>query len=77
MAKAGKWDVVPRFLAASKRIPDFASYTVAMSPIGKQSKNINSAQKEATSLARKNHGHLHPVVKGKLWRGPARIIVNG
>ncbi len=76
MKRSGKWVVVPRFLKASKSIPVYAHFTVVRSPVGKQSKNIPAARKKAAALAKANVGRTGPVIKGNLWRGPARIIVN-
>ena len=76
MRRSGKWVVVPRFLKASKSIPVYAHFTVVRSPVGRQSKNIPAARAKAKALANANQGRTGPVIKGKLWRGPARIIVN-
>ncbi len=76
MRPSGRWVVVPRFLGASRRIPVHAHFTVVRSPVGKQSKNIPAARAKARVLAKANLGRTGPVIKGKLWRGPARIIVN-
>jgi hypothetical protein len=76
MRPSGKWVVVPRFRKASKAIPVYAHFTVVRSPVGRQSKNIPAARSKAKALANANHGRTGPVIKGKLWRGPARIIVN-
>lgn len=76
MRRSGKWVVVPRFRKASKSIPVYAHFTVVRSPVGRQSKNIPAARTKAKALANANQGRTGPVIKGKLWRGPARIIVN-
>ncbi len=77
MKPTGSWEVVPRFRAAAKRIPQAALFTVVRSPITGQSKNIPAAQVRSRVLAASHIGTAHPnVLKGKLWRGRARIIVN-
>jgi hypothetical protein len=76
MRRSGKWVVVPRFLKASRAIPVYAHFTVVRSPVNRQSKNIPAAQAKAKALAKANLGRTGPVIKGNLWRGPARIIVN-
>jgi hypothetical protein len=76
MRPSGRWVVVPRFREASRSIPVYAHFTVVRSPVGRQSKNIPAARSKAKALANANQGRTGPVIKGKLWRGPARIIVN-
>jgi hypothetical protein len=76
MRRSGKWVVVPRFLKASRAIPVYAHFTVVRSPVGRQSKNVRAARAKAKALAKANVGRTGPVINGRLWRGPARIIVN-
>ena len=72
-----RWEVVPRFRRAAKVIPKQALFTVVRSPIVGQSKNIPAAVSRGKALAAAHAGLSHPsVLKGKLWRGRARIIVN-
>ncbi len=72
-----RWEVVPRFRKAAKAIPKKALFTVVRSPIVGQSKNIPAAVSRGKALARAHSGMTHSsVLKGKLWRGRARIIVN-
>lgn len=76
MRPSGRWVVVPRFRQASRNIPVYAHFTVVRSPVGRQSKNIPAARAKAKALAKANLGRTGQVINGKLWRGPARIIVN-
>lgn len=77
MLPTGKWIVVPKFRAAAKAIPTNALFTVVRSPITGQSKNIPSAKLKNSALAAQHKGTAYAsVLKGKLWRGTARIIVN-
>ena len=76
MRPSGRWVVVPRFREASRSIPVYAHFTVVRSPVGRQSKNIPAARAKAKALAKANLGRTGQVINGKLWRGPARIIVN-
>ena len=77
MLPTGKWIVVPKFRAAAKSIPANALFTVVRSPIAGQSKNIPSAKLKNSALASQHKGTAYAsVLKGKLWRGTARIIVN-
>jgi hypothetical protein len=76
MRPSGRWVVVPRFREASRSIPVYAHFTVVRSPVGRQSKNIPAARAKARALAKANLGRTGQVINGKLWRGPARIIVN-
>lgn len=77
MRSTGKWEVVPRFRVAARTIPRDALFTVVRSPISGQSKNIPAALSRAKLLATSKAGFAYPgVLKGKLWRGTARIIVN-
>jgi DNA-binding beta-propeller fold protein YncE len=72
-----RWEVVPRFRKAAKTIPSKALFTVVRSPIAGQSKNIPAAVSRGKALAEAHAGSAHTsVLKGKLWRGRARIIVN-
>lgn len=72
-----RWEVVPRFRKAAKAIPKKALFTVVRSPIAGQSKNIPAAVSTGNALATAHSGRAHSfVLKGKLWRGRARIIVN-
>jgi DNA-binding beta-propeller fold protein YncE len=77
MLPTGKWIVVPRFRIAAKAIPAQALFTVVRSPIPGQSKNIPAARTKNAALASQHRGNAYAgVLKGKLWRGTARIIVN-
>jgi hypothetical protein len=72
-----RWEVVPRFREAARAIPKKALFTVVRSPITGQSKNIPAAVSRGKALAAAHAGRAHSsVLKGKLWRGRARIIVN-
>ena len=72
-----RWEVVPRFREAARAIPKNALFTVVRSPIVGQSKNIPAAVSRTKALATAHSGMAHSfVLKGKLWRGRARIIVN-
>lgn len=77
MLPSGTWMIVPRFRTAAKSIPANALFTVVRSPITGQSKNIPVAKLKNSALATKHNGTAYAgVLKGKLWRGTARIIVN-
>lgn len=77
MKPTGVWEVVPRFNKAARAIPANALFTAVRSPIAGQSKNIPAALTRSQALATAHVGYAHPaVLKGKLWRGRARIIVN-
>jgi len=72
-----RWEVVPRFRKAAQASPKKALVTVVRSPIPGQSKNIRTAVSRGKALAAAHDGRAHSsVLKGKLWRGRARIIAN-
>lgn len=76
MSKNGNWNVVPRFRRASNNIPKSSLFSVVISPIPNESKNIDEAQTEADRLADDHTGDTTEVLTGTLWRGPARIVVS-